>query len=111
MWLTESNYTTRIAADKPSNSGQHHRLVPPVQVSRMLEELRNAVGFFSVPDLSGRVALVTGANSGVGYELTKELVTHGAEVGGQQHMVIYSNTATNSSHCSNQVMTCGMIPS
>lgn len=40
------------------------------------------MGFFSVPDLSGRVALVTGANSGVGYELTKELVTHGAEVGG-----------------------------
>lgn len=57
--------------------------MPPVQVSTMLEEMRNAVGFFSVPDLSGRVALVTGANSGVGYELTKELVTHGAEVGRQ----------------------------
>jgi NAD(P)-dependent dehydrogenase (short-subunit alcohol dehydrogenase family) len=33
-----------------------------------------------LPDLSGRRAVVTGANSGVGFHATKELVAHGAEV-------------------------------
>ena len=33
-----------------------------------------------LPDLSGRVAVVTGANSGIGFHTTKELVAHGAQV-------------------------------
>ncbi|KAJ7613352.1 NAD-P-binding protein [Mycena polygramma] len=33
-----------------------------------------------VPDLSGKVFIVTGGNSGIGFETTKELVTHGATV-------------------------------
>ena len=45
-----------------------------------MEYISTALGFFEVPDMSGKVAIVTGANSGVGFELTKTLVTHGAEV-------------------------------
>lgn len=33
-----------------------------------------------MPDLSGRVAVVTGANSGIGFHTTKELIAHGATV-------------------------------
>jgi NAD(P)-dependent dehydrogenase (short-subunit alcohol dehydrogenase family) len=33
-----------------------------------------------IPDLSGKVAVVTGANSGLGFESTKELASHGATV-------------------------------
>lgn len=33
-----------------------------------------------IPDLNGKVAVVTGANSGLGFESTKELARHGATV-------------------------------
>jgi NAD(P)-dependent dehydrogenase (short-subunit alcohol dehydrogenase family) len=33
-----------------------------------------------IPDLSGKIAVVTGANSGLGFESTKELARHGATV-------------------------------
>lgn len=33
-----------------------------------------------IPDLAGRTALVTGANSGLGYHTTRELARHGAKV-------------------------------
>jgi NAD(P)-dependent dehydrogenase (short-subunit alcohol dehydrogenase family) len=45
-----------------------------------MEYLSTTLGFFEVPDMSGKVAIVTGANSGVGFELTKTLATHGAEI-------------------------------
>ncbi len=33
-----------------------------------------------IPDLTGKVALVSGANTGIGYETVRELVRHGAKV-------------------------------
>src|SRR2546430_11290950 len=33
-----------------------------------------------IPDLSGRTAVVTGGNSGIGYHTAKELADHGARV-------------------------------
>ncbi len=33
-----------------------------------------------IPDLSGRTALVTGANAGLGFEIARHLATHGARV-------------------------------
>jgi NAD(P)-dependent dehydrogenase (short-subunit alcohol dehydrogenase family) len=33
-----------------------------------------------LPDLTGRTAIVTGANSGIGFHTTKQLAAHGATV-------------------------------
>lgn len=33
-----------------------------------------------IPDLTGKVIIITGGNSGLGYESAKQLVQHGAEV-------------------------------
>ena len=48
-----------------------------------MTESANAVSNYSyeeIPDLSGKYALVTGANQGIGYHTTLGLVSHGAHV-------------------------------
>jgi protochlorophyllide reductase len=35
----------------------------------------------SIPDLTGKVAVVSGFNSGLGFETTRTLLEHNAEVG------------------------------
>jgi hypothetical protein len=41
----------------------------------------------SIPDLSGKVAVVSGFNSGIGFETTRALLEHNAEVGACRPLV------------------------
>lgn len=45
-----------------------------------MASILRSLGFFSVPDLSGKTAVVTGANSGVGYEVVRTLANHRCRV-------------------------------
>jgi len=50
--------------------------------------------FSDIPDLSGKVALVTGANSGIGYVTARELARKGAKVIGTSRSVQKGNEAS-----------------
>jgi len=46
----------------------------------MLSSMRQRFTEADIPILTGKTAIVTGANSGLGFEISKTLANHGARV-------------------------------
>lgn len=52
----------------------------PLSPQNLIETISGWIRGPAIPDLSGKVAVVSGFNSGIGYHTTKALLEHGAEV-------------------------------
>lgn len=56
----------------------------PLSPQNLIETISGWIRGPAIPDLSGKVAVVSGFNSGIGYHTTKALLEHGAEVSQQK---------------------------
>ncbi|KAI8467180.1 MAG: hypothetical protein J3K34DRAFT_431400 [Monoraphidium minutum] len=67
---------TRHHHQQGGSGSRHH---PPQSPAAMASLLRG-LGFFHVPDMNGKLAVVTGGNSGIGLEVVKTLASKNAQV-------------------------------
>jgi NAD(P)-dependent dehydrogenase (short-subunit alcohol dehydrogenase family) len=53
----------------------------PLSPQNLIESISGWIKGPNIPDQTGKVAVVSGFNSGIGYHTTRALLEHGAEVG------------------------------
>jgi hypothetical protein len=53
----------------------------PFSPQNLIERIAGWIKGPNIPDQTGKVAVVSGFNSGIGYNTTRALLEHGAEVG------------------------------
>jgi hypothetical protein len=62
----------------------------PLSPQNLLETVSGWIKGPNIPDLTGRVVVVSGFNSGIGYHTTRALLEHGAEVSQKKQQIAAS---------------------